>query len=159
MSLLRTISELHQAELCPRPLTIPRARLKGSAAMGKTYERKVEKHLARWVKREGVDGELYLGQWIKFRDSVGSGHAQPDAFLVQQELVLLAEIKLTQTLLAEDQMNLLYKPLLQFIFGRPVVCVQICKGLRVDPKEMQVQDLNELLRFPRPGCFTYHWLP
>ena len=124
---------------------------------GLAYERKVGRFLKREVQTGRLDGELRLGQWILFADQFGVSWAQPDAILIQEKMILLMECKLTQTDSVKPQLLSLYLPLLRFIYNRPIVCLQICKQLRHAP-EKEVDDPQELLRYPGPGVFTWHYL-
>jgi len=101
-------------------------------------------------------GVLNLNQWILFSDETGIHYAQPDAYLIVPERILLMEIKLTQTDTAKLQLLRLYLPLLQKIYDMPVVCLQICKRLRYEPKKL-VENPLELLASPGPGVYTWHY--
>lgn len=76
------------------------------------------------------DAEIFHGQWIRFKDSLGFGHAQPDHYVVMSDRVLLFEDKLSQTVEARAQCLGLYVPLLQFIYKRPVCAIQVFKNWR-----------------------------
>lgn len=126
------------------------------AKKGLTYERKVARLLKRLNAEGELPGELYLSQWIAYEDKNGQGFAQVDAFLVRDDLILLVEVKLTQTDYAKGQMLKLYLPLLKKIYQRPVVCLQVCKNLRRVPENKSTA--LELVKNPKPGVWTWHWL-
>lgn len=104
-----------------------------------------------------LEGELVLKQWILFADSNGIGWAQPDAYLVMKERILLVECKLTQSDEATPQMISLYLPLLRKIYDTPILCLQVCKNLRYVPKKF-VESPQELLERPGPGAYTWQCL-
>ena len=127
-------------------------KLKGCRAKGKTYERTVARLLARSLDSSA---ELFYNQWIAFTDSTGSHYCQPDLYIVLPSYVLLLEVKLTQTESAEGQMSELYKPVLEALYSRPVVMVQICKNLRYPPRA-EISALHQACSSTR--FYTYHCL-
>lgn len=122
-----------------------------------SYERKVVKELARQL-REGElpDGELFAGQWLVFYDARGRGFAQPDAYIVFSRAVLAVEVKLTQTEIAEDQLQNLYRPLLERLYKLPVHLLQVCRHLRYE--RGLVESPREVLEWPRDHVSTWHWM-
>jgi hypothetical protein len=137
-----------------------RKKLKGSRGRGKTYERKVDRHL-RDLERSGTLAEhlggpveRYFQQWLCFRDAAGPGFAQPDSFVVGSRAVLLVEAKLTYSLDGDHQLQYLYGPLLEELFGLPVLRVQAFKNLRGCPGPPMVEELAE--RFKRDD-FILGW--
>lgn len=125
-------------------------KLKGARAKGKTYERTIFRLLKRAL---APDVELYYNLWIGYTDSQGTSYCQPDIFLVLPGWILLLECKLTQTEEAERQLQGLYKPVLEWIFHKPVVTVQVCKNLRYKPKN-EIQSLREANQVGI--LYTYH---
>lgn len=97
---------------------------------GLSFEKKVLRELRRLNDKGTLPGAYYPSQWIAFRDENGLGFAQPDAFIVMGDCVLLFEVKLTQTFYAVEQCRFLYRPLLEHIFRLPVFSLQVCKSLR-----------------------------
>lgn len=125
-------------------------KLKGARAKGKTYERTIYRLLKRALD---LEADLNYNPWIGFTDSTGTHYCQPDIYIVLPGYVLLLEVKLTQTENAEVQLLDLYAPLLEHIYSRPVVTVQVCKNLRYKPK-FEIQALREARL---PGIpYTYH---
>lgn len=104
---------------------------------------------------------MFLDQWISFADAQGQAFACIDAFVVGEKCVLVCECKLTFTPeMAWHQMEKRYAPILRHIFGKPVATLQVCKNLALGhpiakPDRRSPQDL---LDFPEPGRFTFHWL-
>jgi hypothetical protein len=113
---------------------VPKRRLKGSRAKGITYEHKVQRHLRDLAQELGV--EFHAQQWLQFSDADGLGFAQPDAFVVFEDEVLLFEAKLTQSDQAQGQCLELYVPLLENIYSRPCVACQVFKNIRYTVPEM-----------------------
>jgi hypothetical protein len=124
-----------------------RKKLKGSRGRGKTYERKVDRHLRDLCRSGALDSALgaplhrYFQQWLCFRDAEGPGFAQPDSFVVGTRAVLLVEAKLTYTMDGDHQLRYLYGPLLEELFGLPVLRVQAFKNLRGCPGPPMIDQL------------------
>lgn len=125
-------------------------KLKGAPAKGKTYERWVIRKLKNKLPAE----MFFPSQWIRYEDASGWHYAQPDIFILLPAKILLLEIKRTQTLEAHYQLRGLYKPLLNFLYpDKKVVCVQICKNLRLRPKN----EIGCLAEAANPEIlYTYH---
>src|SRR3954470_9248395 len=107
---VRRITGLLQVELSSSPW--PKTSHKGSKAKGLSFERKVGKELIRQMATgELKSGKLHSGTWLKYLDRNGPGFAQPDHFILYSDLILLLECKLKQNTQAEDQLQILYRPL------------------------------------------------
>jgi hypothetical protein len=117
-----------------------------------TYQRKVEKILGREFE------DLIVGQWLEFVDEYGRGFAQPDIYLVGPHSVVVFEAKLTQRDSALSQIGQLYRPLLRFIYKRPVVGVLVCKNLRKDPGKWAIKSPGDVLDLTDEHIYTWHWL-
>ncbi len=156
-SSVRRIRGLKWAELREEaPFKASRPR-KAALKRGLAYEKVVGRELKRQVKAGELEGELRLGQWILFADSNGPGWAQPDAFILMENRILLLEAKLTQTDSATPQLLSLYLPLLRKIYNLPILCVQVCRHLRYVPKKL-VESPQEVLAKPGPGVFVWHFM-
>jgi hypothetical protein len=96
--------------------------------------------------------------WFEFVDANGRGFAQPDFVLRTKSEILLLECKLTDTLEAREQLQLLYTPLLEHVYRSPVRGVVVAKSLAPfspDP----VFTLREALAAAREGQLpVLHWL-
>ncbi len=123
-------------------------RVRGAKAKGLAYERKFGKYL----ETQRLGGKLFPHQWFGFIDANGEGIAQSDYFIRRRDEILLFECKLTQCDLAWDQLNHLYRPLLEMLFGLPVWSVLVCKNLREVPEGL-ITNLEDA----RDGT-TFHWL-
>jgi len=117
-----------------------------------------EKQVARLFKRRSdLEGKLFVSQWIMYEDVNGLGWAQVDLYLVQKEVILLVECKLSQTERAHAQLLYLYLPLLRKIYLQQIVCLQICKYMQCETDRM-VLDPKDLIDYPRFGVWTLHWM-
>lgn len=104
---------------------------KRSAARAEGH--RLEKRVCNAVRQGFLTGEVHCGQWIEYQDINGLGYAQPDIFIVQDEVLHLLEVKRTQTTAGWEQMEDLYEPLLQHIYGLPVHKCLVCQNLRWVP--------------------------
>jgi hypothetical protein len=132
--------------------------MKGTKASGLAYERKVHKHLLRQQELEQLPGELFAAQWLVFKDMNGIGYAQPDFFLILDDMVVLFEAKLTQRADIAEQMLGLYLPLLTKIYNRPICCIQVFKNLINSEPGKMLKHPVELIKEPRKGIFHWHLL-
>lgn len=125
---------------------------------GISYQRKVRKVLERWNAGLKTPGEFHYEQLLSFCDDNGAGWARPDIFIVWEDLILLIEVKLTQTEAAQEQLLGLYYPLLKMIYqDRTIVMVQACHNLRTKPRR-KIAHPGELVAEPRRGIWTWHYL-
>lgn len=134
-----------------------RLRLRGSRAKGIKYENHVGRALRRWHERGELYGEVILGQWFSFQDANGHGYCQPDILIVTEDLVFILECKLTFTEWAWPQLRELYKPVVEKVFQRPSIVIQVCKNLYRIPDGI-VDSIQEVLDKPRDGNLTWHFL-
>jgi hypothetical protein len=75
---------------------------------------------------------LHSGWWLRFEDSNGPGWAQPDFFFLEPDgtRIVLIEAKLSETPAGWEQLDLLYRPLLQKLFpAAEILSVQACQNL------------------------------
>lgn len=124
-----------------------RSRPRGAKALGVRYERNLAKALPGWRH----------GQWIEFEDQNGRGWAQPD-FIHQfgRKLVVL-EAKYSWVPEAIGQLELLYRPLCEAIWGREVLGFVVCKNLVPGVKGRIWSDLSEMIAGGKPlDCL--HWI-
>lgn len=143
----------------------------GSIAKGLTYERKFGRHLYRAACQTLACPEVVSAQWIEFEDENGAGNAQPDHVLIAEETLWIFENKLTYTKEGWHQLDDLYKPLCEQIWGLPPILVLVCKNLgegglglvRAESQGGTVTELESVLKARAleggsPPRFFIHWL-
>jgi hypothetical protein len=109
----------------------------------------------KFLRRELID--VQVGRWIEFCDANGGGYAQPDVFLVGPWSTLLFESKLKETQWGHSQIDELYRPLLRYIFGRPVIGILVCKFIQFAPENL-IMHPGELLDETSEKTYIWHWL-
>lgn len=150
----RRLSNLVQVEPCEPPAFANNITLKGTAAKGKSYERRVNAALTRMVEDGALAGELWLGPWFRYHDDNGPGMAQPDALIKQAGGIIIVETKLKQTAAAFPQIEL-YGALAEALFGLPWRGVAVFKfpTLKRDSGWLDALDVVSSLA----ERTTYHW--
>ena len=152
----RVIEDLRSAHLSTEePWKRPK-NLKGSRGKGLTYQRRVERELKRRFSFCARD--LFIGQWLAFLDGNGRGFAQPDAYLVGPHSIVVFEVKLTQHPNGLQQIHQLYRPLLGFIYEKPVTGILICRNLVTSPGRWGISDPELVLDDTSGNTYTWHWL-
>lgn len=101
--------------------------------------------------------DIHYHEWIRFHDANGTGHAEPEAYLVLKDRIVLFEAKLTGGIAGKMQMEGLYKPLLENIYRRPVVCLMICKNVAPDTPHPRYDSPEAFMSSGRPFG-VWHWL-
>jgi hypothetical protein len=76
--------------------------------------------------------EINYHKWIRFFDEHGIGHAEPEAYVVLKDRIILFEVKRTGMPAGRMQMEGLYQPLLEKIFEKPVYSLLICQNVVQD---------------------------
>ena len=94
-----------------------------------------------------LEGKLYADLWLMFEDSNGNGFAQPDQFLMQEKRIVLFECKLSQNSQAWEQITHLYKPLLEHVFKKPVIGVQVFKRMKYEEPGRHRISIHKELEF------------
>lgn len=122
-----------------------------------TYEKHVGRKLKNWIASGQLYGKLYLGQWFNFVDDNGFGYCQPDALLETKDFVFILECKLTYTDWAWPQLRKLYKPIVEHVFQKPTITIQVCKNMYFVPNNL-INCLSEIVDSPKDGCLTWHFL-
>ncbi len=154
----RQINKLRKASIHSEAPFPTRRRVKGSAARGLAFQRKVHADLTEMFDTL----ELFDGPWIKYLDDSGSHWCQPDSLVIAEDRVLIVEAKLSlrrwKTALA--QLQRLYRPAVEHIFQRPsVMCVAFNYwSPDADDKIPIIADPVHLLsvslkHFPGPYCW------
>jgi hypothetical protein len=148
MSRTRIIYKLKEVDYAVHAPIGPPKNVKGALGRGLAFERKFGRKLKILYKKE----QIYSNIWLCLIDANGYGVAQPDFYVDTGHSVILFECKLTQTKKAWVQLYDLYKPLLSKLLHKPVMCVQVCKNLKYEPKHL-IRNENELIDHG-----TWHWL-
>lgn len=148
---------LKEARLTEAPSLYSKSpKLKGSRAKGKIYERAIARRLKRLIDEGKIPAELRTNQWFSFEDANGFGYCQTDHYLLLPGFIVLIECKLTQSDQAEDQLDKLYRPILEKIYGVPVVCVHCFKNMRRHPAN-RIDEIEEIIFKPKRGIWNLHW--
>lgn len=115
---------LESAEWVERgPFSTPSGRT-ASQRKGLRYEKSVYEDLVELYP----DADIRHGQWIRFKDRRGTGHAQPDVVALFPDRIVLVEVKFTYRPPAKDKLRRVYWRLLRTLDHRPILCVQVCRG-------------------------------
>lgn len=118
-----------------------------------TYERAFSK----WTTTLFNSRRLFPDQWIAFVDDHGQGFANLDGYVIGADAIVLWECKLTQQPQAFEQMRLRYVPLLEHLYGLPVVTLQVCRNLVERP--LHPANIADEYYKPRVGLpLTQHWM-
>lgn len=135
-----------------RPSCIPVGRPRGVKAKGVQYERQLARALPM----------ASHGLWWEYEDLFGHGWCQTD--LVGQQAdgsLVVFEAKLTWVPEAHQQLELLYRPVVELATHRPVLCVAVAKGLvRGMPAAVKVtSDLRTALELASKRVpVVLHWI-
>lgn len=65
-------------------------------------------------------------------------------------------MKHTQTNEAYDQLLRLYAPLLEHIFSRPAICVQVCRNLKYTPPRGLLDGSEDFWALRSGRMYTWH---
>lgn len=148
------------AKMCSRPKFAAKGKVEGVARKGLSYEKKVGKHLDRHFAK---DHTILRHQWYNYFEAATRttkpemNYCQTDYVFVLMDRVIILECKLSQTDRAFEQLHFLYRPILEFIFKKPVIGVQVCRSLNKFP-ENSILHINELFDKPLDECFKlYTW--
>lgn len=117
-----------------------------------TYEKKV----GRFLKRRFAN--IVLSPWFAFTDDNGRGYAQPDALLICPDRVVIFEAKYTQRGSGYTQISLLYAPIIEHVYRKPFVGVQVCKVLQTSPGSSGIEFPEQALTEELGRLLTWHFL-
>lgn len=104
-------------------------------------------------------GEITKVQpWFQFHDlGIGKGFANPDIVIEFPDRICLIETKLTGGPHGRLQMEWLYRPILEKVFGKPVVCLLVCKWITGDTPGPTFHSIEEFLAAGVPFG-SYQWI-
>ena len=140
----RIVDGLTWAAETGRPSGLPVTRPRGSKGAGLRYEKEISKALGR---------EMIRGQWWEFRDKNGYGYCQTDLFREGDRFCLVLETKYTWCPEGHSQLELLYRPVVEFVTRKPMLGIQVCRALKPDmPGEIKiVNDLQSAIEVAKMG--------
>lgn len=85
-------------------------------------------------------------QWIEYLDANGKGWAEPEAYYVAEDRIILVECKLTGGPGGREQLENLYAPLLSHIYKKPVHCLLICRNVTVETPGPYVASIEDFIQ-------------
>lgn len=147
---IKPVKGLKWARLVDQPQFAQTTRTpKGVKGKGVRYERQVQEKLEQNIPDSWVG---VCGPWFQFEDSNGVRFAQADwiGFNVDELYICIAEMKLSRVPEAWWQLNRVYKPLVQEVFGWDTALVEITANLRhlVLPEDVK---LSHDIKAVKPG--------
>lgn len=155
---VRRISGLISASIAPDQSWAKARNVRGTAARGLAYERRVLKYLARQQIADGWPCQVIPQPWIRFTDAGGDGLCQSDAILVYADYALVVEIKLRQNDRAKQQLEWLYEPLVEHLFDLPTIGLEIFKYPARRKKNSWVDSPSEIAFGSRTRLYQMHLL-
>lgn len=145
----RVIAGLKWAQLAPKAIHRP-GRAKGAKGQGLRYERLLAKALP---------GAQH-GVWFQYSDMNGLGACQTDLLAVLRTCVVVIEAKYTWVPEGHLQLEALYKPVVERVFGKPMLGIVVCKrlvpgmtGVHVAPSLTAAINIAQ-----HGGRAVWHWL-
>ena len=145
----RVIRHLSWALPCDRPRCIPNGRPRGIKKQGILYERALAAELG---------GDWKHGQWFEYEDANGHGYCQVDFLRRTVDATVVLEAKLSWLLEAHQQINQLYAPVLEYVWGVPVVGVVVAKRLTSGMTAAIAHNLPTALEAARSvRAVALHW--
>lgn len=156
----RVVMGLEEVRLGPGPFVgKAKPRASGTKALGLRYE----KALAKLIP------EAKHGLWINFKDLNGWGWCQPDLLVRnfrwkmatgrEQLWTLILEAKLSYTVNGHLQIEELYAPVVERLWGQPCLGIVVCKHLSdaAEPKII-TDNLRQALDLAARGRSILHWM-
>lgn len=126
-SRFRPNTEILEAKLVPPPAFTRNQKMRGVRRAGITFEEKVGEVLER-----KFHGMVIHGAWVDYYDSrLGERSCSPDYLVVdvRSGIITVVECKLSHTHHAWQQLNDVYKPVIEFLFpGFEIRGIEVCKN-------------------------------
>lgn len=151
----RVVVGLNSAQLALRPPWPSPRGAKGAKAAGHRYERALAAEVPYAIH----------GLWVEFSDINGRGFCQPDLVIKDvahagRTHTVVLESKITWTPNGHGQVAELYAPVLERLWGQPVVGVVVCKHLTPEvPLSWVHGDLAAAVAAALGGRQSvWHWL-
>lgn len=148
----RIIKGLLSVQMVSRPgFATTRRRPKGAKGLGLRYEKALGEAL------KGDQGFIH-GQWFRFIDSNGVGHCQLDFYRLTSDAVIVLESKLTWVEEGHSQLELLYRPVVEAYWRRPMVGLVVARRLVPECTAAIAQTLPSAIVAARAGTrVVLHW--
>lgn len=126
----RKVRKLQSAKLLDeRPPWFEDGKLEGAAEAGIKYECAV----AKWLK--GKYGKRVIhGPWFSGEDANGKFYCSPDIIILPRGKapLVLAEVKLTTTKVAEEELKKLYLPVVKWVWpSADIIPVMISRNIKL----------------------------
>lgn len=148
----RRVTSVEWARECERPACIPRARPRGSAAKGLSYERALARALLARVP-------VRHGQWFSYRADNVCGYCQPDFIWRGEHAVYVFECKLTHIERATEQLLDLYFPVLREAYKMSVRGIIVARSLHRCPAlAFTTTSVDEAVAMSAGRVPVLHWL-
>lgn len=147
------LKALRHAEFVPVGPFTTEPKLKGKALEGIKYQARVH------ALAHDLAGNIYKEQWIRFKDGSSIHHCRPDTIVDQWDRVVVVESKLSLRQLSKGLAQLrLYRPLLEYIFDKPVVGILAFRHWTVGSRDIlpMIRELHETLYTPLPQLRQIH---
>jgi hypothetical protein len=146
--------QIEWAHECAPPDFAKARRLRGSKALGLTYERKLARVLPKGTRH---------GQWFAYCVDGKVRFCQPDFLLVGRSELAVLEAKLADVTAASEQLRGLYVPVLKAAYGKRVLPVIVARSLSRLPENADIDEvccrLIEALDLARAGRLpVLHWI-
>lgn len=125
------------------------SRVRGVRYKGIKYEKELGKALGSgWIH----------GQWFQFGDVAGTAFCQTDFLRELEDCVVVLEAKLSWVPEGHSQLELLYRPVIEAAFGKPMVGMQVCRRLVVGCSGAVAQTLPSALEAAKKARnVVLHW--
>jgi hypothetical protein len=145
------VVQVEWAHECEAPAFARKKRLRGTKALGVSYEKKLAKMLPK--------GTLH-GQWFIYSVADKPKYCQPDFLLRGKSELAVLEAKLTDIEAAWEQLEGLYAPVLRACYGKKILLVTVSRSLtRLAAGSKVCETLAEALQAARGGQrAVLHWI-
>ena len=141
---------LHARLLSSPPSFAKNSRIRGRAKKaGVQYEKAIQ---------ESLPGGWTRGQWIEFMDAAGHGYCQLDFHHCCLDGVVVLESKLSWVPEGHSQLELLYRPVVEMIWGKPMIGLVVAKRLTPECKAAIAQTLPSAINAAKSSRkVVLHW--
>lgn len=146
----RIVRGLRTACKSVKPQFASGRRPKGAKGRGIAYERTLASAL-------GPDWTA--GAWFHFLDAEGPGYCQTDFIRELADVVVVLEAKLSWVPEGRSQLELLYRPVCEYVYKKPMIGLVVCKRLVPECNGAIAHTLPSALEAARHGHnVVLHWI-